>query len=379
MLPPDEQFLSLVDAIYAAAVDETLWPSVLEELTAISESQAASLWILESGERLKLPTFRYVNFDPSFIRDYLDFMTPDDPTNQYLALHPDEKIVQDASFISEREKDRHPYYDWHGRGSDTRHRIVGTMKAGDRLQSGIALHRTRAKGPYGPTEADQFAILFRHIERALEIGFRLGTLGNLQQATFDLLDRNPLAIVLLDDRGRVVLANSAAQKLDAACDGIRISAEGLWLAHSADHRKLERCIADALKSPRDVSARPGGALWAVRPSGKRSFSILVSPVSRGSFTMTGLRPAVCIVIADPDKDEALPIERLRTLYGLTPAEARLAARLAAGDALKSAAAAIGIGYPTARSQLAAVFRKTETRRQGDLIRLMLTTIPLLQS
>ncbi|HLG89240.1 MAG TPA: hypothetical protein VKZ79_18825 [Alphaproteobacteria bacterium] len=319
MLPADERFLSLVDAIYAAAVDETLWPSVLEGLTAISKSQPSSLRILE---------------------------------------------------------DRRPGHD---RGSDTRHYSVDTRNAGDRLQSSVALHRTRAKSRCGPNEADQFAILFRHVEHALEIGFRLGTLGNLQQATFDLLNRNPLAIVLLDDRGRVILANGTAQKLNAASDGVRISAEGLTLAHGADNRKLQRCIVDALNGPRDISARPGGTLWALRPSGKRSFSILVSSLSQGSFTMTSVRPAVGIVIADPDQDEVLPIERLRTLYGLTPAEARLAARLSAGDTLKSAAAAIGIGYATARSQLAAVFRKTETRRQGDLIRLILTTILRLPS
>jgi DNA-binding CsgD family transcriptional regulator len=66
---------------------------------------------------------------------------------------------------------------------------------------------------------------------------------------------------------------------------------------------------------------------------------------------------------------------LRALYGLTPAETRLAQRLAAGDELKAAAAQLGIGYGTARAQLAAIFRKTETKRQGELVRLLCTLPP----
>jgi DNA-binding CsgD family transcriptional regulator len=82
------------------------------------------------------------------------------------------------------------------------------------------------------------------------------------------------------------------------------------------------------------------------------------------------------VIGDPDHPPPLPAERLQTLYGLTPAESRLAARLAAGEELKSAAEAIGIGYPTARTQLTAIFRKTDTKRQGELVKLLLTTVAL---
>jgi DNA-binding CsgD family transcriptional regulator len=44
--------------------------------------------------------------------------------------------------------------------------------------------------------------------------------------------------------------------------------------------------------------------------------------------------------------------------------------LANGQELKSAAEELGITYGTARSRLAQIFQKTETRRQGELIRLL---------
>jgi DNA-binding CsgD family transcriptional regulator/PAS domain-containing protein len=376
----DDALLSLIENIYDAAIDETLWPATLERLAAIADSQAATFWILDSstGEP-RLPTFTYINLDPRLIKEYLDFMAPHDPTVRYIVTHPDQKVIHDASFITEREKDRHPYYDWHHRYTDMRHRLVGMIHPAPVIHSGVALHRTRAKGDFDPPLLERFAMLFRHIERALQIGFRLGTLGSLQQISLAMLDRNPLAIILLDDKGRVILANRAARDLGKDADGVRLTGEALTLLRQTDDMKLQRLIGEALRTTTDSGARPGGAMSALRPSGKRPFSILVSPLPHNSFIMTTLHPAACVVIADPEKRDLVPADRLRAVYGLTQSEARLAMPLAAGEGLPSAAASLGISYATARTQLAAIFRKTETRRQGELVKLLLTTLPPLSS
>ena len=62
---------------------------------------------------------------------------------------------------------------------------------------------------------------------------------------------------------------------------------------------------------------------------------------------------------------------LQATFDLTPAEARLVLRLVAGDSLKSSAKALGIGYETARTTLKAVFHKTGTCRQTELVLLVI--------
>jgi DNA-binding CsgD family transcriptional regulator len=63
-------------------------------------------------------------------------------------------------------------------------------------------------------------------------------------------------------------------------------------------------------------------------------------------------------------------ETLRTRFGLTPAETRLALALANGMGLRDAAERNGVRLSTARVQLKSIFSKTETHRQAELVALL---------
>lgn len=67
---------------------------------------------------------------------------------------------------------------------------------------------------------------------------------------------------------------------------------------------------------------------------------------------------------------------MQACFGLTTAEARLASAIGNGASLDIAADALGISYETARCQLKAIFSKTDTHRQGELVSLISRLIPL---
>jgi len=384
-----ERTLAVIQEFYDAAMDETLWPAALKSLASLTGSQAASFWVLDGSENPRLPTFICVNFDMRCIEEYLKETAALDPTVQYLVAHPNQPIVHDGLVISESEKDKHPYYDWHNRNIDTRFRMVGQTRVKSAVQAGVALHRTRKAGRYEPKDIQRFGVLHGHLERALAIGFRIGSLGTMQQVTTDWLDQNPAAVLFLDERKRIVFANRAARLFESEADGIRFAGDGITLLHKRDNEKLDSLLGQVIAQ---VSAAPGstgsanasagigddsnpsGMMRALRPSGKRPYMIHVSPVSGRRPVMSFSRPAVCVVITDPERHAKLPANRLQVAFGLTEAEARLAALLAEGDEVRTAAGKLGITYGTARTRLAEIFQKTETKRQGDLIRLLLTTL-----
>ena len=70
---------------------------------------------------------------------------------------------------------------------------------------------------------------------------------------------------------------------------------------------------------------------------------------------------------------ALPVpsqKGLQQLFDLTAAEAKLAQLIACGDSVEEVAQTLNVKMTTARTQLAAVFAKTETRRQAKLVALL---------
>jgi DNA-binding CsgD family transcriptional regulator len=70
-----------------------------------------------------------------------------------------------------------------------------------------------------------------------------------------------------------------------------------------------------------------------------------------------------------------PIDLLRCHFGLTPAEARLALHLVAGETLRSAEVKLSISYETARTHPKNIFDKTGTCRQAELVVVIVTAFP----
>jgi DNA-binding CsgD family transcriptional regulator len=180
-------------------------------------------------------------------------------------------------------------------------------------------------------------------------------------------------VLFLDERKRVVFANRAAQLLESNGDGLKLSVDGITLPNRQDDQKLQSLIAQALSPIASFAATTGGVMRAARPSGKRPYGILATPVARNYPVLSAIQPAACVVITDPESQAPLPTAQLQAAFGLTDGEARLAALLAAGEELRTAADRLKITYGTARTRLAEIFQKTGTRRQGELIRLLLTT------
>ena len=366
----------LIGRIYDAAMDESLWPEVMEHLVRATHSQAAWFFVLRDPETPDFTTFSALNFDPEMMAEYVSGMARHDPILRGIAARPHQVLVHDADVITETDKQRHVYYNWHRQRSDTWHRLAGVVSPEPGVHAGITLHRTRSAGDFDLDVKRRCQLLFHHLERALMIAFRLGTLGQMGEASFLLLDQIPQGVFLFDQSGRVVRGNRAGHDLLAAQDGWVIEHGTLRLQRSHDDRKLSRLVQGIVASA--CGDDQGGTMAARRPSGLRSYSVRVVPLA--STTTSGLsasRLVGCVLVADPERPPDVSEHLFCTLFDLTRSEALLAARLAAGDDLRTAAMALGITYATARSTLTALFRKTRTRRQPELVRLLLTASPLL--
>ena len=82
------------------------------------------------------------------------------------------------------------------------------------------------------------------------------------------------------------------------------------------------------------------------------------------------RPFVILFAAKLCDDQLPDTRQLRSQFGLTHAQAKLAIEIAKGEGLRVCTRRLGIAMSTGRSHLKQIFQKTDTRRQAELVRLI---------
>ena len=176
-------------------------------------------------------------------------------------------------------------------------------------------------------------------------------------------------VLLVDADARVIFANRAAEALLRTGRGLLLGRDGLRAEIPAETRRLRRLIADCARSPRQLGGA-GGRLRISREQGL-PLIVLVAPHHSQFTWIDVLRPRTILFVTDPGGVADMRRKWLREDFGLTRAEAAVAAEILEADGLQAMVDRLGVSLATARTHLAHVFDKTGTRRQAELVRLLL--------
>jgi DNA-binding CsgD family transcriptional regulator len=210
-------------------------------------------------------------------------------------------------------------------------------------------------------------MLIPHLHTALSVRRRLdqlqGSLNDIESA----LDSLSLGVVLLRREGTCHSLNRAAQAILDRRDGLILD-RGILSAQEPDDASRLRHLVGSLTGRTTTVMSPQNAVLISRRKG-RPLQLLGSPFRQEALPGP-TRAAAMVIITDPENRTRVPAETLALLFGLTPAEGRLAIALANGDSLTDAADRHSVRHETARKQLKSIFQKTHTNRQGELIRLI---------
>jgi DNA-binding CsgD family transcriptional regulator len=209
--------------------------------------------------------------------------------------------------------------------------------------------------------------LVTHLQRSVQLFMHLGPLDARAQAAEEALDRVALGVVLVSAKGQVLWLNRTAEAIVASDDGLSVERNGLSAARSDESRSLQRLIAAAGATGLNAAC----AISLSRRSGAPPLPVLVAPLSGKRLAEGPYWPAAIVFIGNPEQEARSPADLLRRLYGLTRAEARLAAILLQGKDLAEAAGELGVTMNTVRTQLRCVFDKTGARRQAEIVRILL--------
>lgn len=223
----------------------------------------------------------------------------------------------------------------------------------------FSLARSEARGAVTPEEAARLRTLMPYADRALMLA--LHQRHTRIRGMADYADNLGSPLIVLDHRGRAAAVNRAAERLMSSEFAVR--GQRLWAADPESHALLERLALAAQRR-----GGPGTLQNFMIQSRHGNSRILVKPVTIRGLGLDALPGArVLVTLVETKRPQIVAEDDLRLAFGLSPAEASVAALLAQGKDAQQVADARGVAIGTIRTQIRQLFEKLDVRWLGELI------------
>ena len=212
---------------------------------------------------------------------------------------------------------------------------------------------------------EQEHILAAFTQRLIEISADVGAHGSGTSPTATL-NAMRLAAITLDQHGCVIDVNAAAEAVFD--NNIKIKDRRLFVRDADSRNLLNDSIDQLTGQPRLNSLAV--ELVIVPRMGKLPVIVRIWPFE-GLENPPTQEVRVLLTLNTLGPRPGPPATILAKTFHLTPAEAKLACIIARGASTQFASRELKISQETARNQLKAVFAKTDTHRQSELVALLL--------
>jgi DNA-binding CsgD family transcriptional regulator/PAS domain-containing protein len=370
-----DQHEALIDLIYDAAVDADLWPVIMERLA--DRIGGTGAWLSQLNMVDGGGGGLITRIDPAMPAVYAGYyalrnplLNVANPTEYLRSWTP--RILTDEDWMPKADLLASEYYNDFLKPQDIHSTVMIRLAKRGQDIAALNINRSHRQQQYGEAELAILAALHPHLIRAFRLTQAFATLQLVNHDLFEVLDRAPQALFLVDGAGRIRHANRAAEALLAGQRGL--GARGGVLAAGApqDARRLADLVAAAARSHGAVA----GSMTLNAGADAKRLSIAVAPIRNAPVSPFQPEARVIVCVTDPGSGVGASQARLRALFGFTEAEARVALALFDGASPAEAAAAFGVSLNTVRTQLAHIFEKTGARRQSELMRLLTRTLSL---
>jgi DNA-binding CsgD family transcriptional regulator len=363
-----EPFVDLVDCAYHAAFDESVWPAFLERFAEALHGQNTALLVQDVALKQNRAV-ACVRTDPDQLRLY---------NEHYYGLNP-WLLKGSADLAAGRvgvgvgemhcENDellRTEFYNGWLLPQRLKHSIAAMIFQSRGRVVLCSTLRSASAGPFASKDIAFYESLLPHLRRAVLTRERASDVFEAGRQALEVLENSPNACVLANRAARPVFVNRAAREILNGNCGVWLRTRGLVALRQEDNSRLQKLIARAATSP------PSGGEMAIFRERGQPLLILVTPIQPRYEAPLPLQTAVAVWISDPNRKTMSRAKRIQTLFGLTRAEASIAAELAQGLSPYEIADMLEISRHTVRNHLKNIFEKTGAHRQGDLVRLVLS-------
>src|SRR3569623_22045 len=265
--------------LYAAAAAPDLWPDALRAVEDLTGAVGAVVDFAPLAPGV--PGFSLSGrFDPEQCATFASEYMPHCRRIKAAMAHPELDVLYASLVMSEQELDRAPVQDWLAR-QGIRYFIGANLMRTASHHVTFSLQRSAAAGHVQSADIELHARLRPHVVQAVALAEALETLKGRQAFAAAVLDRLPHAVFALGETGRIIFSSRRGSSLPLH----------LFVSHVGELMRAE--------------------------------------LNRG--------PVALVIVYDRLDRRSAEAAALQALFGLTPAEARLALALTGGRRVDGAA------------------------------------------
>jgi DNA-binding CsgD family transcriptional regulator len=357
----------LVDKIYESSFIAELWPEVLHKIGRIAEA-GATLFIISKADVISWTASKSAyEGTATFVKEDW-FWRGQLHTRLFGARHAG--FLTDLDLLTREELDLEPIYRdmWRPRGVGWAVATAIPIPTGENVS--FCFTRRTERGPVERAVVHKLDELRPHLARGAFLSARL----QLERARIasELLAALNLPALVLDQKGRVIAANSLIEALSSyvqwrALDGV-----------SLKDRAADQLLRDAIAA---IDGSTGVRSFPIRAAGSETMMVAHVVPIRLSVRDIFVRGAAALVLTPVTLPQAPPVELVQSLFDLTPAEARVARSLASGKTVEDIATDGGTSANTIRTHVRGVLEKTGCNRQVEIVALLtaISATPLTHS
>jgi len=376
MLMKQEQLSSLVDEIYTAAADPGHWEAVARRIQSAIGGHSVNLVFWNRADRRLNFAFSTTHSPEDLIRWERDCRA----TDELLALHQlaepgdcwltqdyfDEKTLRSLSVVEGffDEFDCHLFN-------------CNLIYRGDGAEGVLAVARSLTDKPFSPEEKHLMQQLAPHLQRAAAFNKLLVDAQQQSPMAADLLDKLSMAVLLVDEQGKIRVRNRHAEALYSR--GVLVTnAGGLHVCDHKASQKLEAEIKRIAKAEGTLTEGMHAVVPFADSQGRRHTACcLPYRATEQQADFFGSRLRAVVLITEQACVSDIPLEDLCQAYGITKAESRVLHLLLLDLSTREVAEKLCVSRETVRYHLKNLYQKTGTHRQSELLGLVIKTLGML--
>jgi DNA-binding CsgD family transcriptional regulator/PAS domain-containing protein len=367
----DIELRCVVDCIYDAALDSTLWREALARIVAFVGGKNGGAGV---GDLVS----KFLNINYQFGID-LKFMQMQAETHGEFDSRVAVPLVDVAPAASLPELMPNDDYckvrihrDWARPEGDGD--MAGATRDGLGTRCGfLGVVRSAANDTVDSADdidcemRRRMSLVAPHARRAVLIGKAIDRKADEAAILADVLDSLSAGLLLIDAVGRIVHANAAGRGILGADDFLRSIGGRLVARDSKINRCLQAAIAD--RAELDIGGK-AVALLLTAQDGECHVAHLLPLAAAARRDPGAARAVAAVFVCRATLETVSSPDVIRRAYQLTPTELRVLLAIVNIGGIPQVATALGVSDSTIKTHVGRLFDKTGAGRQADLVKVV---------